>query len=492
MVRIERHPAPPDIAWSGRTGPRAAFARADRPQTVVTPCTMMGDVLVRYVRSLTGFERDARLFLFATLATGAALSLWWIDFNLYLQSLGLSPAVVGVVATVAAGAGMVVAFPASLLSDRLGRRAVMLGGAGLMLTAFLLLLASPAMPVLFLAAACFSAGNGALGAVTAPFLAEHSDPGRRSELFAVQFAIASGTNVVAAIAGGIIAEEVARIAGIDASGPGAYRVIIGLMAVLGVLALAMLVRLRDDRPALARRAVERRTGGAQHTTRRTAGGPTGRDVTVRRRLAISDPGKFVRLVLPLFLISLGAGQVIPFLNVFVRGRFGLDLASLNLLFAVTSLGTLAATLVQPAIARRFGKIGSVVLVQGASLPFLVVLGFSPVFWTVAVAMAVRNSLMNAGNPIFTAFAMEHVAPAERATLSAAMGLLWSMGWLIGGPWYSVLQSSLGFDAGYTVNFVTIIALYSLGTWLSWRWFGRDERRARRLAPGVGDTVAAAG
>ena len=43
-----------------------------------------------------------------------------------------------------------------------------------------------------------------------------------------------------------------------------------------------------------------------------------------------------------------------------------------------------------------------------SIPFLVVLGFSPILWTVVIAMAVRNSLMNAGNPIFSAFAMDQV------------------------------------------------------------------------------------
>ena len=76
------------------------------------------------------------------------------------------------------------------------------------------------------------------------------------------------------------------------------------------------------------------------------------------------------------------------------------------MFALTSLGTIAAILYQPRLARRFGQITSVVIVQGASIPFLVVLGFSPVLWTVILAMAVRNSLMNAGNPIFNAFAME--------------------------------------------------------------------------------------
>ena len=87
--------------------------------------------------------------------------------------------------------------------------------------------------------------------------------------------------------------------------------------------------------------------------------------------------------------------MIPYLNVFIERKFDLDLAALNVIFAITSLGTAIAILVQPALARRFGKVGSVVLVQGVSIPFLVVLGFSPVLWTVIVAMAVRNSLMNA-------------------------------------------------------------------------------------------------
>ena len=42
--------------------------------------------LRRYVRSFTGFERDARIFLLTTLVYGVALSLWWVDFYLYLAA----------------------------------------------------------------------------------------------------------------------------------------------------------------------------------------------------------------------------------------------------------------------------------------------------------------------------------------------------------------------------------------------------------------------
>ncbi|HYN69692.1 MAG TPA: hypothetical protein VEX41_05735, partial [Candidatus Eisenbacteria bacterium] len=98
---------------------------------------------------------------------------------------------------------------------------------------------------------------------------------------------------------------------------------------------------------------------------------------------------------------------------------------------------------------------------------------------VIAAMAVRNSLMNAGNPIFSAFAMDQVSPAERATLSAAMSLLWSVGWIVGGVYYSAAQALLGFDGGYALDFLTIIVLYSLATMLYWRWF-RDAEEPTAL------------
>jgi hypothetical protein len=117
-----------------------------------------------------------------------------------------------------------------------------------------------------------------------------------------------------------------------------------------------------------------------------------------------------------------------------------------------------------------------VIVQAISIPFLAVLGFSPVLWTVIAAMTVRNALMNAGNPIFTAFAMEQVTPVERATLSAAMTVLWQVGWIVGGGWYALLQATLGFDGGYALGFGTIIGLYTLATALYWVWFRAVDRR----------------
>ena len=417
------------------------------------------------------YHRDARLILVTSLVAGAAISLWWLDFNLYLQATGLSTAEIGVVATLANIAGAVVAFPASALSDRVGRRAVFAGSLVAALAALgLLVAAGSVLPLIVLAAMLWTAANNAFGVVVPPFLAEHSEAEHRNELFALQSAIQNITNVAAAVLGGVVAVLIASSLGIDQAGRGIYLVILVIMAALLVAGLLSVRFLADDRPGPAPMDDVQRLGEPDAFPRDP------RRSRARFGIVIRDRRRFAKLVVPGFLISIGAGQVIPFLNLFVKGKFGLDLAQLNAVFALTSLGTAAAILAQPTLARRFGQVASVVIVQGVSIPFLVVMGFSPVLWTVVAAMAVRGALMNAGNPIANAFAMELVDPAERATLSAATSLLWQVGWVIGGIWYAALQATLGFDAGYTVNFVTIITLYTIGTAIYWWWFHAHDRR----------------
>ncbi len=436
------------------------------------PAGRLGALSGRY----RGFQPDARQFLLVTLVGGAATSLWWIDFNLYLASLGYDAARIGIIATAGSVASAIFAFPASSWSDRFGRRLVMLGGAVASIVAVVGMILTADPTAILLLVALYGAANMAIQVVAVPYMSEHSEPGHRSELFALQFAITNGTNVIAAALGGIVARALADALRLPLDGPDTYRIILVFMVVLLAAGLVLMLRLGDDRPSVRQRRLLIAVGEpAAFPVVRSRGWSV-----ARLGLTIRDRRTFFRLLLPGLLIPIGAGQVIPFLNLFVQAKFGLDLAALNGVFAVTSVGTMLAILYQPTLARRFGRLRSVILVQGASIPFLIVLGFSPVLWTVIAAMTVRNSLMNAGNPIFNAFAMDQVSQAERATLSAAMSLMWSMGWVIAGVYYSAVHAALGFDAGYTVNFVTIIVLYTIATWLYWRWF-RDAEPAGAAA-----------
>ncbi len=453
-----------------------------------------------YLATFRGFEPDARRFLFSGLLAGAAISLYWIDFNLYLSALGIDAPTIGLIATTGSLAAALIAFPASRASDLLGRRWLLIAGMALMALALAGLVVSTAPLAIAALVAVYGGGQQAFFVVQNPFLMERSRPEHRNELFSVAFAIENVTNVVAAIVGGVLAQAIAAAGGFAASGPEPFRVLLVGMAVMMTIALATLFRLTDDRPrplapspgvaadppagaAEASVVAAPRRGAPRQRQPERLGARRVLSYVLRPRLAggLGDRRTFVRLLIPGFLIALGAGQIIPFLNLFIEWKFGLEIAALNAVFAITSLGTIAAILVQPALARRLGKVASVVLVQGMSIPFLLVLGFSPALWTVIGAMAVRSSLMNAGNPIANAFSMEQVAAGDRATLSAAQSLLWSLGWVIAGPWYSLTQAVLGPVLAYPVNFATIIVLYTVATALYWSWFHDAERRVVPVA-----------
>jgi MFS family permease len=426
----------------------------------------------QFLAGYRGFERDARVFLLGTVFASGAIGLFWINFNLYLASLGIDAPTIGLIATIGALSSAAIALPASVLSDRLGRRVAMVIGSALAALALAGLLLTESVVLIFLLAIVYNVGQQTRLVVASPFMTEHSTPEQRNELFALQFAVVNATQVVAALAGGAIAALVAATGGHGADSPDTYRVLVLLMVALTVGGLLCAIWLRDDKSVVA--GVPLAEASAEPGAARLLVGG------VRTRLdslgvRVGDPRLFLKIVVPGFLISLGAGQVLPFLNLYIVGRFNLDLSETNVIFAVTALGTMVAILIQPVLARRFGRIRSVVIVQSASIPFLVVLGFAPLVWLVVIAMAVRNSLMNASNPIFNAFAMEKVRPIERATIAASMSVLWSFGWAIGGVYYAFVQGALGFDRGYNLDFITIIVLYTVATSLYWLWFGRSER-----------------
>jgi MFS family permease len=444
----------------------------------------------RFIAGYRGFERDAKLFVLSTIFASGAIGLFWINFNLYLASLGLDAATIGLIATAGALSSAAIALPASILSDRIGRRLTMIGGAALAAAALAgFVLAGSALPLLFGLAIAYNLGQQAQLVVASPFMTEHSRPAQRDALFALQFAVTSGTQVVGALGGGAIAALVAAAGGQGVDSPAAYRVLLLAMAALTLLSLLVAALLRTDRGAA--HGIDVPEASAEPGPPRLAAG------TVHARLdrlgvRIGDPRLFVQLLVPGFIISLGAGQVLPFLNLYIVGRFGLDLSQTNLIFAVTAFGTMVAILVQPSLAQRVGRIGSIVLVQSVSIPFLVALGFAPWVWLVVIAMAVRNSLMNASNPIYSAYVMDRVRPIERATIAATMSLLWQLGWAIGGTYYALVQGALGFDRGYALNFLTIIVLYGVATSLYWLWFGRTERAQLKRGQARARSAATAG
>jgi MFS family permease len=194
---------------------------------------------------------------------------------------------------------------------------------------------------------------------------------------------------------------------------------------------------------------------------------------------ISDRGLAARIFVPNIVISLGAALLIPYMNLFFKETFRVTDKTLGLLFAVSAVITGTATLASPILADRWGRIRALVITQLASIPFLLTIGFSPMFSLSAIAFWVRAALMNMGSPLFEAFAMEQVQEHERATISGLMGMSWNIGWAVG-PYVSGRMQGNP-SIGFKPIFLITCSLYIVAALLERGFFQRRDDRQRRAA-----------
>ncbi len=419
-------------------------------------------VLVEYGHHLRLFRPNARLYLMNVIIAGAAMGVFRLLFNFFVLSLGYDEALLGNLVTASNLSALVVALPMGYLADLLGRKRSLLLSGALMAVAVVVMVLFPSTRVLLLMNLLWGVANSLAAVTMSPFLMENSGPEERTYLFSfgsgLQMAAASVGNWI----GGYLPSWVGLARGVDATHSQAYGGALLIIAVTYSLALVPLILMREPR-------LER----------------SERSVFAPITYAAKHPGELTRMILPLLLTSIGAGLIMPFMNVFFRQVYGQPDPVIGTLFAWGSLAMGLGLLIAPPLADRMGKIQIVVITQGLSIPFLILLGFAPWFWMSAIAYYMRVALMNMSTPVYQTFVMERVEPGARSTVASLTSMSWNFGWAFSPTISGWLQVHYGFGPA----FIGTIVLYALSVLLYWLffWKGRGEPvPAPERAPMPGD------
>ncbi|HEX9118433.1 MAG TPA: MFS transporter [Anaerolineae bacterium] len=404
------------------------------------------------------FGGNARLYLTAVVITGVAMGVFRLLFNFFIISRGFDEALLGNLVTTSSLTSLIVALPMGYIADMLGRkRSLMLSTAATSL-AVVFMVAVPQVFSLYAGNVLFGMAQS-LGAVTmSPFLVENSGERERTYLFSFAAGIQMAAGSVGNWLGGLMPSWIGVRLGVEAMSSTAYGgslLLISALAAVALVPLAFMVM-----PELTRRE-------------RTVFAP----VTYARR----HPRLLGKLVIPMLITSVGAGMIMPFMNVFFRVQYGQPDPIIGVLFAWGSLSMGIGLLVAPPLADRMGKIRFVVITQALSIPFLFLLGFAPWFWLSTVAYLVRVALMNMSSPIYQSFVMERVESSARATVASLVSMAWNFGWAFSPTISGLLQIRYGFGPPFMVT----IVLYSISTLMYWAFFWRGVRN-----PSAGEGAAA--
>ena len=400
-----------------------------------------------YGDHLVAFRPNARLYLIYAIITGIAMGIYRLLFNFYIFSLGYDEKLMGTLMTVSMFTALIFALPMGYLADLLGRKVSLIISAALISVSVGMMVIFPVTPVLY-GMNILSGIAQSLAAVTmSPFLMENSGEHERTYLFSMTAGLQMVSASVGNWIGGYLPTWVAGRLEVESISSQAYAGSLLVVAVALAVGVIPLILIKLPR--------------IEHADR---------TVFAPISFATKHPKKLTKLILPMLITSIGAGLIIPFMNVFFRVQYGQTDQVIGVISAWGSLAMGLGLLAAPPLAERFGKIQVVVITQGLSIPFLILLGFAPLFWVSAFAYYIRNALMNMSGPVYQTFVMEQVDAPSRAMVASLVSMAGNFGWVISPTISGILQVRYGFGP----PFIGTIILYIISVFLFWLFWLRKS------------------
>lgn len=411
--------------------------------------------LQEWMKNLKSFNRNIKLFIVANIFIQIGMGVFSVMYNLYIRELGLPETVNGSVISVTALATAFMLIPAGLLSDKFGRKWIII--IGTTLTAVMLFgrsIVTSEQPMLMLAFA-----TGIVWALTqvsgVPFLAENSSPKERMHLFSMHFAIVTVASVIGSLLGGIIADLLQMLAGLGEVESIRISLLAGVaLFVLGVPPLFKLKPVHKAEAVVVQESEEQKAIRLKEASR-------GFNYKMIVLFAVSN-----------LLIGFGSGLVIPYLNLYFANRFDASNSYIGLILALGSAMTAVAMLIGPMLVKRVGKVRALIIFQFASIPFLFLTAFTGSLLFASIGFLMRQALMNAGNPISSAIAMDIVHDKYKGLANSVNQTIFNLGWAVMGLPAAWLVTTYGSYWGYAYAFCITGVLYLIASTYFYFIFGR--------------------
>jgi MFS family permease len=408
-------------------------------------------------------NRPARLFLLALFLDGLLFAGWNLFFNLYIIDAGYSRDFLGLVNAAPSLTALLLAVPMGLLSDRIGRKRAMMIGFALANFAIIAMILGHSEAIILAGALMLGATSQLYVLSQAPFMMRTSDDKTRDVLFSLSFGMFPLASTAGNFLAGYLPGLFTRWFNL-ADSTVAYQAVLLFSVATSFLVLVPIAFIHEPKKG----AAEEKTGSQERR-------PSIWKVLLRPLT--------LKLAIPNLVIGLGAATLVPYFNVFFAERFQMGDSTLGILFSLGALLTGIGCIIGPRLVGNLGgKVRMVVLGQGASLVFLLLIGFSPWPWLAVIGFLARGALMNMVAPLFDAFALEQSHEIEHGAVNSIRNLAWNAGWTIGPYISGIVQQRYGFSP----LFVSTAILYALGISLTWIFFRPKALREALPVPVMED------
>lgn len=194
-----------------------------------------------------------------------------------------------------------------------------------------------------------------------------------------------------------------------------------------------------------------------------------------------DWGLLFKAIAPTFIIAIGAGLTIPFINLFFFHNFQIDSNGFAVIGGVASVLVAFLALLVPNVKNKLGFKKGITYTQTTAVLALIALAstefFASYWWALPVAVLcfwVRTPLMNMAAPMTSELTMNYVGKKNQEMLSAIMAAIWSGSWFFSSQIFRYLKAE-GLPYAY-IFYITAI-LYGFGVFIYYLLVLDYERRS---------------
>ncbi len=375
-----------------------------------------------------GVPRNTGRVVLGASPLAAGLGFYQVAITVFLPLEGVSVTDLGALLTIFGLTTVAFSIPFAILSDRRGRKHIMLVGA--VLASFVIIVPGITSDIILLEVSAIVGGVGEAMYLSTwnAYLADTTTIDVRAATFSLSFmtfTIASGV--------GTFVPGIFPLLPMDLLS--AHRL---TFILLGLLCLG--TPLSVSRWAVNVKPKASRQG-----------------ILPRKSL-----GVIAKFSITNMMIGLGAGLIIPLIPTWFYLRFNVTDVFTGPLVAAASIIMGLTAVMAPGIAKRMGLVRGIVMTQSLSTIFLLSIPFSPSPIIAAPLYVTRAVLMNMSSPLGDTFLMNMIADDERATASSFNVVIWRLpnaaSTVIGGSLLNGGNLSLPFYLCTTL-YVTSISLF---------------------------------
>jgi MFS family permease len=346
-------------------------------------------------------HHDAKLLMISRGIRAFAFSYLGVIFAIYLDRLGYSTLVVGIIFSVAYISSALLTAVWGYLSDRLGRRRILMLLAVLTIVSNVIYLLFSGLFLILLAviiASVGAGGSGGGGSGGGPFnpveealLAEKCSAENRNQVFSINSFVGSVMGSVGALASGLPQYLQESWGWGEVS---SYKPLFAATILFSIILLFVYSSISEKhQPLKVEKKISRKTGVF---------------VTKMSILGMID--------------NFGAGMAGSLIPYWFFLRFGVELKALGVLFFLSYFLAALSFIAAPIVARYLGVVRTMAFSHGLASLIYLIIPLSPTFFLAGFLLTIRSFFAYMDNPLRASFTMAMVSSEERGSAAGVTGL----------------------------------------------------------------------